>query len=242
MSRYALLIEAADSSIPGAKADVLNFEKWLRSSAGGAWNHAEIDILSNPSSDSVRQAIDKSQSVDYFFAAFSGHGKEEKGSLRTEPLIMINPREYFYARQLTMKCKRATAVIDSCRYLPIQLSLNESIKYARAKSYSEDSRRQRHRDLFDNLVKDAEEGAVFLFGCSPDQGANDYPNGGAFTFSLIDEGTKWYEPASGTSVLRMNDAFALAKKAVEAIVTGQTPMMDGSMRRQKHFPFSVYVA
>src|SRR5262249_26362778 len=136
--------------------------------------------------------------------------------------------------------RRGLVVVDSCRNVRVELSLNEAYKYARAKSFAEDwAARRRHRSLFDRAAAAAEEGVIFMFGCAVNQSANDFPNGGAFSFALVDQAESWIGRASEDDVLNTLRAFDLAKQFVQQEVTNQVPQMDGAIRRRTHFPFGV---
>ena len=111
MNRKAVLIESSNVSgqtdLPGARADVANWDEFLRSDLGGAWTHSEICILRKPFSSDLDREL-KVASDYYCFVAFSGHGCE--GS------IVLNEHFTSYPiSALVPKCDRATLILDSCR-------------------------------------------------------------------------------------------------------------------------------
>lgn len=244
MKRRALLIEASQipgcSDLPGARADVSGFHRYLASYPGGAWNDDEIVCLSHPSKSILEAHLAAASVADYCFIAFSGHGEHVKGRLSEDTKIQINKTDEFSARALASGFDRGTVVVDSCRNIRVQLSLRESVKYSKAMSFSDDaSIRYRHRQLFNNTALAAEEGVVFMFGCSVGQSANDFSLGGAFSFALHDSAASWSVGQHAPAILDTNGAFSLAHSLVTSEVSKQTPVMDGAIRRKKHFPFAV---
>jgi hypothetical protein len=244
MTRKAILIEASKTSsgdLPGARADVNNFRRWLQTANGGAWELSEITVLSHPTTGALEVQLSEASKADYAFIAFSGHGEHVRGRLRDDTMIQINNSDDYSSRKLASGFRRGVIVVDSCRNVRVELSLNESIKYARAKSFSEDwQKRRRHRAIFDARAEAAEEGVIFMFGCSLNQSANDFPNGGAFSFALIDQAESWIGRASSGNVLDTLQAFERAKQMVkDEGITNQVPEMDGAIRRRTHFPFGV---
>jgi hypothetical protein len=246
--RKAILVEASKvaggSDLPGARADVANFRRWLKSANGGAWEDAELAVLSHPTAAALEGQLAEAGKADYAFIAFSGHGDHVVGRLRNDTMIQINDREDYSARRLPSGFKRGIVVVDSCRNVHYELSLNEAVKYARAKSLGDDwAARRRHRAAFDAQAAAAEEGVVFMFGCSVNQSANDFPNGGAFSFALVDQAEAWIGRNSRGGVLDTLRAFEAAKRFMQdENITNQAPEMDGAIRRKTHFPFGVVAA
>ncbi|HTU88737.1 MAG TPA: caspase family protein [Gemmataceae bacterium] len=244
MKRKAILIEASKipglNDLPGARSDVNGFRRWLKSANGGAWDDGDITVLSHPTTATLEIHLAAVAKADYAFIAFSGHGEHVVGRLRNDTMIQINEYFCYSANKLASGFKRGLIVVDSCRNVHYELSLNESIKYARAKSFTEDyNMRRRHRVLFDAAAQAAEEGVIFMFGCSLHQSANDFPNGGAFSFALVDQAESWIGRASPADILDTLQAFVRAKHFVEQEVTNQVPEMNGAIRRKIHFPFGV---
>ncbi len=244
MTRKAILIEASNTAsgdLPGARADVSHFRHWLQTANGGAWESSEIAVLSHPTIAALEAQLAEASKEDYAFIAFSGHGEHVRGRLRDDTMIQINNSDDYSSRKLASGYKRGVIVVDSCRNVRIELSLNESIKYARAKSFSEDwQKRRRHRAAFEARAAAAEEGVIFMYGCSLNQSANDFPNGGAFSFAMVDQAESWIGRASEGSVLDTLQVFERAKQMIrDEGITNQEPQMDGAIRRRTHFPFGV---
>ena len=162
--------------------------------------------------------------------------------MRDDTRIQLNRDQEYSARKLSSGFKRGTIIVDSCRNVRVRLSLNESVlKYAKAHRFAEDPwKRQRHRNLFDRYVAVSDAGPVFLFGCEIGQSAQDYHNGGAFSFSFLDAAETWASRNAGPAGISVATTFhmSIAELRKEGI-EDQKPVIDGAIRKKDHFPFAV---
>jgi hypothetical protein len=230
LQRKALIIECSKVSglepLPGAKRDAQSWRDYLLSNRAGAWFEDEITVLSNPSKSQVHAVVDEMRE-GYAFIAFSGHGWVNKNS--GETMIEVEGGSISQT-ELIPKCKRATLIFDSCRGV---VGAEKMVAFSEAlrKSYSPD---KRHRDIFDEALRNAEEGCCWLFGCAFNQAAQESKAGGVFTQAMIEAGQKW----SGRDVYSLADAFNEAEKTVQRVHPQQTPEKQCG-RRMRHFPFAV---
>lgn len=244
MRRRAILIESSrilgHVDLRGARSDVRNYKEWLTSSGEGAWNEEEVHILSHPTKDRLEVALHAASSCDYVFVTFSGHGRHVVRGMEEDTMIQINDSQEFSALRLNQRFTRATIAVDSCRAVDVE-PLVEAHDATIAKALmSEDSlSRSRHRTLFDENVEAAERGTIFLFSCSRGEAANEGANGGAFSFGLVQAGRAWWTRGRSRSTFTILTAFEEAVGFVKGRDEQQSPAIEGSVRRLRHFPFAV---
>lgn len=250
MIRYALLIEAANVpgcvNIPGPIADLELYKRWLSSDHGGAWYDYEINVLRCPSPTEVREQLRRANNAEYAFVAFSGHGHHLRyeATGREESRVLLKNAVEMPVTELIPSTARSTVVIDACRDVTV-VKLTESYKRATAvhfqKSLPTSDVRARHRTRFDELVNECAAGPILMYSCSIGQIAGDAPQGGVFTFGLVDGAESWSSMASSPDDLRTNQAFTIASTYTKKERPGvQTPRYQGD-RRLLHFPFGVVV-
>jgi hypothetical protein len=139
MTRKAILVSAGGSPgskgyLPGAAADVAIFKTFLLSSVGGAWENGEIVTLDNPSLASLKAQLLTCTQYDYVLVAGSGHGHHVIGKTINETRVCCNSTEEISASDLNPGSRRCTVILDCCREVTIQMSLDERriVKAARA--------------------------------------------------------------------------------------------------------------
>ena len=229
MRREALIIGSPDAGIPGVRVDMRNWESFLASGTGGAWNGAEVRKLENPTTFALKSMLSTVISKsDYAFITFSGHGYVDESG-RT--VLQINDRETILATELIATASRQTIVIDCCR-VPVRSSavLKESARIYAADSASN---RQLLRQKFDRAVADCDPGLIRLYSCSVGETAGESPSdGGIYTHSLI----RAAEPVSRVKSVRQ--AHDEAKILTTKQNPGQTPTSQYP-RSTTSFPFSV---
>jgi len=116
-TRRALLVASPDAHdlLPGARQDVSNYEDFLRSTEGGAWEHGEITKLFNPTKKNLFDAVSALSGYDYVFITFSGHGTHHVGKDLSESSVELNKYESCYVYEINPRNKRHLVVVDSCR-------------------------------------------------------------------------------------------------------------------------------
>jgi len=246
MRRTAILIEAANVKgckyIPGAEADVRNYQRYLKTSTGGAWFESEILTLTKPSSTTLLTTIERAQSVsDYLFISFSGHGYMKKppyGSFiapsekeltilclnddEQVPLSIINPRI------------RNFVIADSCRGYEEEILEKAYKAESRALNFAEGIARQ----VFDHAVLSAEIGQAVAYSCGINESAGEDKNrGGYFSAAMMECGLAF--ATYGTQrAISVEEVFRCAFQKVKAQAATQNPEYTPG-RRIAHFPFAV---
>jgi hypothetical protein len=242
VKRKAILIQASSVKghvdLPGARADQAKMNYWLQTSEGGAWDKDEITLLNSPSKVLLEGHLADGAKADYLFIAFSGHGEHVKDGYRDLTMVQINDYSQYSVQTMNKGAQRALIIADSCRHVRTELRMSTAME-GYAKKFAEDRQRPKHREMFDRHVMYADPGTIYAFGCSLNQAATDHPNGGAFTFSLVEAAEAWYRTARSPHVLTFDKVFETAKAAVQKIERTQVPCLEGSLRRNHFFPFSV---
>ena len=127
MKRRALLI-GNTGGLPGVVVDLENYENFLLSDTGGAWDSSEIEIFENSSYKDLRIRIDelkdgKKEHLDYCFIAYCGHGAQ----IGQQVVLEINPKgEKIFADDLKAIASRQVNIFDCCRVIQKQKSIIES--------------------------------------------------------------------------------------------------------------------
>lgn len=238
MKRRAILIEASsipnESSLPGAKKDVGDIERFLLSNLGGAWYSHEITILRNPTVSQVKSEIALANSADYSFVTFSGHGyHSQSNSLKEDKICLYNGE--IPTRELNSGSRRTTIMTDSCRQIVLleerQEFANSTMLKSAASSDSEESRRR-----FNEAVEQCPAGATYLYSCNLNEAAAEDSQGGLFTQKMLESAI---QAVSGRhSVATVHDVFLQASPKVTKIQPQQNPIFEGG-RTLTHFPFAV---
>jgi hypothetical protein len=252
MTRYAVLIEAGKAKnqtpLSGPAEDVRRLRLWMIGSSGGAWNDAEVETLSNPSTQQVTEAITRAGRAGYAFVSFSGHGyiEEDARTGRRIQKVTIGTGESIDFSSLRPKAKKCTLVCDACREVHkvtfFAEAVNRAIKYAREKEkYS----RQLYRAWFDSALVGAADGVFTMYGCSPGQYCYEDPlTGGFFTESLIEIAASWASNATKDGCMPMQEVLNAAAVRVGAMSRDKKPPQNphgGPENRTKGnaFPFAV---
>lgn len=185
MKRHALLI-GNTGGLPGVIVDLENYENFLLSDTGGAWNSSEIEIFENPSSDDLRIRIDelkndKRERLDYCFIAYCGHGAQ----IGQQVVIEINSKgDVISANDLKEIAPRQVNIFDCCRVIQKQKRIIES-RVTKSFSREDLSYRQFVRKLYEEQIMGAVEQNLCLYACSTNESANDTKQGGLYSYFLI---------------------------------------------------------
>lgn len=200
MKRKAVLIESSnvqgEKEIPGARADITNWVKFLKSDLGGLWLESEIAILRKPFTSDVKNEL--AGDYDYTFVAFSGHGSD--GNVALNDVYKTCPLQTLYPTS-----KKGTLIIDACRgiepsatgqafansanwksatFSAVQArSLNEVL--ASEQPLNRVIRSATARSLWEADLNLRNNGMVRMYACSSGEGANEDPFAGGFYTSLL---------------------------------------------------------
>ena len=238
MTRKALIIVCpgvvnARGYLPGTIVDANNYERFLYSYYGGDWYSYEIEVLTNPTSSTVKDKVKKIDS-DYSFIVFSGHGGT--GNLDDRMYIDLIDEDIAIT-DLKTNSKWQTIIIDSCRTIFRQVLNEMELKAFSDRSIGiiSDARKK-----FDNHLQICEEGIITIYACAKGQAAGeDGQVGGVFSSSLIKVGRNWGKTSGVNSILDLSDAFDSAVNIMNIdFVTTQQPELNAG-RRKYYFPFSV---
>ncbi|MFA8017733.1 caspase family protein [Bremerella cremea] len=245
MKRKAILIESSNldrqQDLPGARADVESFRRFLRSDAGGDWYDDEIVILHKPSYQDLQRELDRASSCDYSFITFSGHGEHVQGKTVDETRVCLNEETDLAAHRLNPGNDKCTILIDACRNVVPERVTEQYARSAMLK-FALNSGKTGHRRIFDLAVAKCEIGPVFLYSCNLNESAGENDNGGFFSTFMVSEAENWFERCndSGNVYLSMRSAFNRASPATTRRQPQQHPQYEEG-RRQNSFPFAVYV-
>jgi len=194
-----------------------------------------------PSWSVLHEALLKEKTTPYVFITFSGHGLHFKGKGLEESHICLNDNENVPVNAINPGNPRCTFVFDACRQLILQkgltetFSANEMIKNA---AYVD---REKYRQLFDDAVKQAEQGIIQLFSCDIDEAANESPvDGGYYTNELIRCCRTWHDQADLGNRFYYStwNAHSCAATQTNSKSPQQHPKYNGG-RRNKHFPLAI---
>jgi hypothetical protein len=245
LKRHALLIAAPKlkdhRDHPGTQVDVAELRRWMLSNPGGAWEDGEIEILNNnPSWEDLTPWLEYQAKCDYVFNAFAGHGYMVNADYGgNDTAICLRDGQDIRVKALNPGNKRCTILADCCRNLSIVIPaelIEEQKAYAKI---AEADDRGRFRELFDQAVLSAEEGATYLYSCGENQSAADDDNqGGLFTFQLLNSAREWASYQPKNAVLYIDRAFEAAQTRTIRVEPQQHPHMP-PVRRRRHFPFAV---
>lgn len=180
MKRKALLI-GNTRGLPGVQIDMQKTRAFLGSRVGGDWLPPEIVELRNPSRQELLGHIKllKSESVDYAFVLFSGHG----GHAHQTVLELNADGETINESELWNIAPRQITIYDCCRAL-----IQEQV----VKSFAMDSLREsvvQRDDLrarYEARIMQAIPQQVKLYACSVSQSAYDLGKGAIYLGHLLD--------------------------------------------------------
>ncbi|MBS1596092.1 MAG: caspase family protein [Bacteroidetes bacterium] len=168
----------------GVAQDVVNFRKFLMSSAGGAWKRGEIHHGTHIKSSVVHTIQRLCKDVDIAVIFYSGHGFMRGG----ENYININPRESLNVEHLYTRAKRQTTLVDACR---TDYSYEHLEGIGDIGMYFDNTRPDLGRALFDYYLERSPEENFTMFSSSENQPSQDTENGGLFTYSLLNKVSDW---------------------------------------------------
>lgn len=243
-TRAAILIESSNvqgqRDLPGARLDVANWQRHLRSMHGGAWRESEITVLHKPGWATLKTILTKHADTNYVFITFSGHGDHLQGKDIDETRICLNENDDVLVTSVNPGNPRCTFVVDSCRGIVRE---EEIPRKAEAVVLMEKQARDvgAYRQLFEAAVEQAERGTIRLYSCDLGESAGESSrSGGYFSTYLVDCSEAWYR---GTEQGKryyypVSRACDCAAKETTKREPQQHPQYEGG-RRTNHFPLAV---
>ena len=261
MKRKAILIESSDvigeRELPGARVDITNWENFLKSDLGGAWQYSEIVILHKPTSIDVQAHLEAGKD-HYCFVAFSGHG--------CDGTVVLNEswvNKGYPIANLRPKGDQGTLILDSCRgvteamlysftqtkyafaneaghAVALHARRGQPVVFASASEITESIRLTRaglvnkFREKWDEALRAKSKGIVEMLACAKGQAAGESPSaGGYYTSLLLQSADLWKDNGTISTVHTTKDAHDYA---VSKLPPQQTPEYNPSWL---NFPFAV---
>lgn len=180
MKRKALLI-GNTNNLPGVQTDMQKTCAFLGDQVGGGWLPSEIVELRNPSRHELlgRIKLLKSESIDYAFVLFSGHG----GHAHQTVLELNAAGETINESELWNIAPRQITIYDCCR-AHIQEPVVESAMME-SLSASVDWRNGL-RARYEARIMQAIPQQVRLYACLESQSAYDLGKGAIYLGHLLD--------------------------------------------------------
>lgn len=237
MKRAALLIGGLDEDLIGVEADLGNFQAFLRSPAGGAWNASELTILRNPGALQVDVHLSLLKSADYSFVVFAGHGDHHDGSTR----VQLKEGVVISADKLKVGAPKHTLVVDCCRI--VTRRTNIAVEALLEKAESAGLAPSVARAAFDAEVTKCSGGLVTMYSCAVGEGAGEGSDGGYYSRSLVDGARNWARASRGTGdnykCLSVFDVHNLAEPAVLRLSGNRQHPKIEKPRSKPYFPFAI---
>ncbi|KAA6318059.1 hypothetical protein EZS27_031881 [termite gut metagenome] len=204
MKRKAILF-GNTNGLQGVSVDLLNYEKFLQLSEGGAWDDNEIITLPNPSKWQLKALIAsaKLDATDFVFVVYSGHG----GYNRSTILEINGEGETIDEKDLWNIAPRQITILDCCRGTESELTpIEKSVKSLNDSIVG--STRSLIRTAYNKRIMSASIQQVKLYSCSIgetsiDTGRN---GGGLYTKNLFQA----INDSVYADYLTINDAHAKA--------------------------------
>lgn len=249
MKRRAILIEAANVKgldyLPGAEADIRNYQQYLCSITGGCWQKTEIRALSKPSRSQLLAEIGAAErEAEYLFISFSGHGYTKRTSSQLPcpsdnqlTMLCLNDSEEIPVSDINPAIKNFF-IADSCR--SFEQVMEKAKAFAeRLTATARSMREEIARVLFDAAVRSAEAGQILAYSCGVNESAGKDKNSGGYFSSTMMECGITLSSSGSQRAISTREIFDCASLAVKLKAAQQNPLYFAG-RRMRHFPFAVH--
>lgn len=249
MKRRAILIESAKVKgldyLPGAEADIRNYQQYLCSITGGCWQRTEIRTLSKPSCSQLLAEISNAErEVEYLFLSFSGHGYMKRPSHQFPrqnenqfAVLCLNDSEEIPVSAINPAIKNFF-IADSCRSFE-QVMAKAKTFAERLTATARSMREEIARRMFDDAVRSAEAGQILAYSCSVNESAGEDKNsGGHFSSAMMECGIN-LSRSGRQRAISTREVFDSASVVVKLEASQQKPKYSAG-RRMRHFPFAVH--
>lgn len=230
MERIAVIIRGfANSPSDKEKQDecISNYELFLKSNMGGAWEDHQIFIRLEPSLDDLKELISE-KNYDYVLIIMLGHGATQD----SKQLFQINEREIIQAGNLVLDAPKQLIILDTCRNLIKNIpfiKIQDRIPiFDKGGKYP--ISREEAQQLFNQSLADCKDGLVVCYACSLGEAAYEY----YFSKSLLKNAFNWHEQYK-SGVLSITDLMKEVYIEVQNISPKQNPEIIGNIP----FPFVV---
>lgn len=192
LSRKAIIIGnnigyKASAFLKGVDRDLVNYNFYLKSDIGGAWQQSEIKILHNRGRSEVLSAI-RNCIADYSFVVFSGHGFISSRDGLTYLCVNNN---FIDETELDTGLKKQTLLLDCCR--EVSFGLGESFEKGDVIQKQLLARRILNpRRKFDNALELSSNGQFTGYACEVDETSGDNSiMGGVYSSALLKMGKEF---------------------------------------------------
>lgn len=182
MRKIALLIGNSDG-LEGVKIDLVEWEKFLISPIGGAWERNEIKMIMNPQKCELLSYINelrKTKAYDFAIVVYSGHGGYDR-----KTILEINRQgETINETDLFSIAPKQISVFDCCRCL---VDRHEPI-YESQRTFSTGgilSHLQKIRNAYNQRIRQAIPQQVCLYACRIGETALDTESGALYIQTLL---------------------------------------------------------
>lgn len=218
MKKKALLI-GNSRNLEGTSKDMLDFQMFLMSEQGGAWEQDEIRALIDAPVAQLKCVIGevKKESYDYVIVYFTGHG----GCIN-ETIMEVNPQnECIIESMLIGLAPKQLNVLDCCRsWIPGNVPIDED--HSRATSEI----RKIVKEEYENLIMKAANQQVRIYSCR--EGESSYPfregNGSVYTQCFLESAKTLLKKQDVVSVYDCHDKAKLETiRVVQRNNLTQTP-------------------
>jgi len=249
MKRKALIIgNSGDKNnrkeyLEGVNKDVKNYNNFLQSNIGGAWDSNEIVVSLDETKDQLLKKISqiKEESNDFIFVIFSGHGgyslyKEcRKLYIYDKNSSIYDNYDFIYEEDLLYMADKQITIMDTCADVEDDL-LKESMtmdSMIAHESYSND--RFYYRIQYENVIKQSPRQQVVLYSSSINESSNDDSElGGYFAYNLLKVAKR-----NKNSILSSKEAYFKAKDIVQAKTNNEQNPQCRCIKSEKSLPFSI---
>ena len=198
MTRKAIIIgnntgKNAPAYLSGVNHDLINYQAYLKSVAGGEWYQGEIEILHNLKKKEILEKVNHC-GADYSFVVFTGHGFLNSNNNLTYACV---EDDYISEDELSTKSYKKSLILDCCRQKEVLVESLSDGSRALTKSLSNKIENMATRQLiainsrkkFDSALQNSSNGYFKGYSCSVDQTSGDNPSlGGLFSTELIKVG------------------------------------------------------
>lgn len=182
MRRIALLIGNSDG-LEGVKIDLVEWEKFLISPIGGAWERNEIKMIMNPQKCELLNYINeirKTKAYDFAIVVYSGHGGYDRNTI----LEINEQEESIDETDLYSIAPRQISVFDCCRSLVDGSEpINESQRTFSSGGILPNL--QKIRNAYNQRIMQAIPQQICLYACSIGEMALDTENGALYIQTLL---------------------------------------------------------
>lgn len=252
ITKRALLIsnpgeQGAENYARGVYVDIRNYERFLNSPQGGAWESNEIETMGRPDKGEVKLKIAEFARYDYTFVMFTGHGWYSAPD--KDRILELRKGEEIASQDLLRYAKKRVLIMDCCQVVQAESLLEKAARmvlFASERRTPRTPSREACRKLFLKGIENAPGGAVTISSCDIDERSWDSDSsGGRYNSSLIGCAEAWADReaerhgASEESLSIVEAHVAAAALTRERSNGVQNPTIEKA-KSEPYFPFAVF--